>query len=408
MKIFLVTMLVALKATAFCATQHAYVTELGSNSVSIIDVDRNTVQKIFGFSSPHTIRVTFDGTAAYVGDNDNGIYKINCWDNTVTKVATLSGHPISFCIVPDASYLYCATHNDTVAIVDLNTHTLVTEIACLNGPQDIRCTLDGKFVYVTNKGNGTISVIDTNTQMLVKTIEGFKFPVGITFDLNGNFAYISDSHDNLVYVISMSDHTIVDKILGFSKPSYIAMDPDKNTAYISNTGNDTISVLRLSDHFITNTVPVPRPTAISVTLDGLYLYVASSLTDIIKLNIIDQTIESVIPELKNPSNISISFNNGPADSVNAWQVVSNPTAPYNQIAWEKPAGNPSQYRIFRDSRYEDLITTIPGSSNSLLYNDEQLTTGQTYSYYVVADYDNGFSSSIGGITVTPDRVGLPR
>jgi hypothetical protein len=111
--------------------------------------------------------------------------------------------------------------------------------------------------------------------------------------------------------------------------------------------------------------------------------------------------------LLNPSNISIANNNGPADTVNAWQVVTDPSDPYNQISWEKPAGNPYQYRIFKDSKYEDLLATIPGNGSSLLYNDEHLEIGQTYSYYVIADYENGFSSTIGGLIVTPDRIGLP-
>ena len=348
MKLILMTILFCLQATAFCTVQHAYVTELGSKSVAIIDVDRNTVQKIFGFSGPHTIRVTFDGKSAYVGDNDNKIYKIDCLKHTVSKIATLSGHPISFCIVPDASYLYCATQNNTVAIINLDTQKLVKEIACLDGPQDIRCTIDGKFVYATNKGNGTISVIDTESKQLATTITGFNYPMGITFELNGEYAYVCDTHDNLVYVVRLSDNMIVDKILGFSGPSYIAMHPNKTVAYISNSGDDMVSILRLSDNFIIGSFSIPRPTAICVTLDGLYLFVASSFNDVFKISTLDNSINSIDSELLIPSNICISNNNGPADTVNAWQVITDPSNPYNQISWEKPAGNPFQYRVFRD------------------------------------------------------------
>jgi len=90
MKCILTFLLLCLGIQGFCTAPHAYVTEITGNSVSIIDVNRNTVQKIFGFSNPHVVRVSYDGTAAYIGDSDGTIYKINCirwfyWEEGLIK-----------------------------------------------------------------------------------------------------------------------------------------------------------------------------------------------------------------------------------------------------------------------------------------------------------------------------------
>jgi YVTN family beta-propeller protein len=407
MKFKVTALLLSMSAMAFSTTPHAYVTEMGSDAVSVIDINRNTVQKIFGFMKPHVVRVTFDGTSAYVGDNNSDIHRINCSDHTVTRIGSLSGRPIAFCILPDGSYLYAITHNDTLAIIDLTTEEIIDEIAGLSGAQDIRSTPDGKYIYVTNKKNGTISVFQTSDHTLYQTITGLGSPVGITFDIDGNFAYVTDNARDSVYVICVADNQLIDTILGFSEPRYIAVAPKKTVLYVSNGGNDTVSILRVADNFITGTISVPDPGAIAVTSDGQYLCVASGFNEVFKISTLNNTIERVLSKFDQPSNITFSDNNSPPDTVNAWQVVTDPEHPYNQVTWQKPAGHPFQYRIYRDKDYQELVTTL-FSCESLLYNDMNRKVGQTYSYYVIADYFNGFSSTIGNITVSPNRVGLPR
>ncbi len=407
MKFWLTTFLLGINAAAFCTSPHAYVTELGGDSISIIDVNRNTVQKIFGFSKPHVVRVSFDGSYTYVGDTNKDIFKVDCMKHTVTRLANLSGHPISFCILPDASHLYILTSCNSLVVVDLSTEKVVAEIEGLSGPQDMRCTPDGKFVYVTNKKNGTISIFSTSDHTLYQTITGLETPVGIIFDINGKFAYVTDKSKNLVYVIRLSDNTVIDTVLGFNNPKYIVVAPKKTVGYVSNGGNDSISIFRISDHIIIGHISIPDPGAMGVSPDGQFLYVASGLNQVFKINTLDNSIEAVLSEFNNPSNISIIDNNVPPDTVNGWQVATDPKTPFNQVVWEKPAGGPTQYRIYRDRKYKNLLATIL-SDEKLIYNDKILQIGQTYSYYVIADYPNGFSSTIGDITITPNRVGLER
>lgn len=412
MKLIFSTILVTLwsfTTMLFCTTPHAYVAELGSQAISIIDTKRDTVQKIFGFFQPHVVRVALDGSAAYVGDGNNNIYKIHCNEHTVSIMGTLSNHPTAFCILPDASYMYAATRDGTLAIIDLRQEVVVKEIACLSGPQDIRATPDGQFVYVSNKGNGTISVIKTEDQTVAQVITGFSSPVGLMFDIDGVNLYVTDSVANCIYVIDVQSNSVVNTILGLNQPRFMAMSPKKTIAYISNGGNDSVSILRLSDQFIIGTIAIPNPSAIALALDGSLLYVASGTNELFKVDTQTNSIELVLPNFIYPSNIALTDNNAPSDTVNGWYVISDPQDPYIQISWSKPAGKPYRYRIFSDHRHQNLIATLSATAATrYLYNDLHKTRGQTYAYYVIADYPNGFSSTIGEITVNPARIGVAR
>ena len=49
--------------------------------------------------------------------------------------------------------------------------------------------------------------------------------------------------------------------------------------------------------------------------------------------------------------------------------------------------------FYRDAGLSHYVATVPGTD--LQFIESNLVAGQSYSYYVVADYANGFSATIG-------------
>jgi DNA-binding beta-propeller fold protein YncE len=245
-------------------------------------------------------------------------------------------------------------------------------------------------------------VLDPTTHTVIDTITGFKNPVGLTFTTDSAYAYVTDTNHNAVYVIRTSDNSIEDVILGFSSPAYIAVTPDRTYAFVSNTGHDTVSVIRTSDNMIVHTIPIPTPKSLAVTQDGAFLYVASDFGTVFKVRILDYTILIAIPNFQNPSNLTLTTNNAPGDTVNACQVTFSPTDTFNRIFWQAAPGNPTGYNIYRDVDLMQLIATLPATT--FTYKDDNREVGQTYTYYMTADYANGFSSTIGSVEVTPVRT----
>ncbi len=386
-------------STVFGVLPHAYVTDQLDGSVRVIRVASNTVQTISGFHNPRVIKVTADGTLAYVGSDENTIRIIDTITNTLMPHIINVNHPVSLAITPKT--MYVASSDNTVTVINTLDYSTQAVITGFDHPADIKVRPDGQFVYVTNTAAGTISVIDPSTNAIVGTITGFKKPVGMTFTVGGEYAYVTDPSHNEMYVVRLTDNSIVETVLGLTTPSYIAVTPDESYAFISNTGNDTVSVMRTSDNVVVHTIPIPDPKSIAITQDGQFLYVGSGFGEVFKVRILDYSIETAIPNFKNPSNITLTTNNAPADTVNGCQEFSSSDVT-NHITWHAAGGTPIGYKIYRDLDLTKLVASLPPTTFS--YDDSMLEAGQTYIYYMLAEYADGFSTTIGSVEITPTRI----
>ncbi len=93
--------------------------------------------------------------------------------------------------------------------------------------------------------------------------------------------------------------------------------------------------------------------------------------------------------------------------VNLTELLPPPLSPPQNLAatsthasvtltWDAPGGvTPNNYKVYKNSSY--LTTTA-----SLTYNDLAVTDGVTYSYYVVASYDDGDSEPSNTVNATPN------
>ncbi|MBP9841860.1 MAG: hypothetical protein KBC64_05490 [Simkaniaceae bacterium] len=385
---------------AFSVQPHAYVTDQLGGAVHVIDTSNDTVQIIFGFDHPRVVKVTADGTRAFIGCDDNTIRIIDTITNRVLPEVIQVNHPVAMALTPQ--HIYIASTDNTVSVINTLDYSPVIEIAGFNNPQDVKVRPDGKVIYVTNSGNGTISIIDAPTHTIVGTITGFQTPIGLTFTVEGNYAYIADTSHNAIYVLRTADNHIVDIILGFSGPSYIAVTPDETYAFVSNIDNDMISVLRVSDHKIVHKLSIPNPKSLAVTQDGEFLYVGGGVETVFKVRISDYAIVAAIPNFKNPSNITFTTNNTPANTLNACQELLAPRGITNHITWQVATGQPVAYTIYRDLDLTHLIVRLPPTS--LSYEDANLEPGQTYTYFLLAEYADGFSSTMGNVEVSSARI----
>jgi len=136
--------LACLVAPASTLAQHAYITNEGSSTVSVIDTATNTVIATIPVGShPQGVAVTPDGSRVYVA-NEGGLEGVGTVSVISTATNTVTGIPI-----PVGSL-----------------------------PIGVAVTPDGSRVYVANQGAvegvGTVSVISTATN----TVTGIPIPVG--------------------------------------------------------------------------------------------------------------------------------------------------------------------------------------------------------------------------------------
>jgi len=164
----------------------AYVTNINSGSVSVIDLELNRVIKIIPCGlKTEGIDITPDGSEIWV---------TNSKDNTISVIST-------------ASYRI--------------TNTLPAGKESLR----LKFSIDGKYCLVTNSGDGTISVYDQHSKKQIKTIllpgkntlvEKILYhtprPVGILIHPNGLYAFIANSNANKIEVIDLRSFSLVSTI----------------------------------------------------------------------------------------------------------------------------------------------------------------------------------------------------
>jgi YVTN family beta-propeller protein len=136
--------------------QNAYITNSGSNDVSVIDTATNTVvgSPIAVGSAPTGVAVTPDGHRVYVGNyNSSTVSVIDTATSTVIgEPITVGNGPIGVAVTPDGRRVYVANYNpNNVSVIDTATNTVIgSPIAVGINPYAL-----GVFIQPTKKFAGT-------------------------------------------------------------------------------------------------------------------------------------------------------------------------------------------------------------------------------------------------------------
>ena len=143
-----------------------YVTNSGSNTISVIDGKTNKVVATIPVgTSPHGV-VALDSPVG----GFSTIYVTNSGSNTIS-------------------------------VIDGKTNKVVATIPVGTSPHDIIGSMLGKL-YVTNSGSDNVSVIDGKTNKVVATIPSGNLPNDVASDETYSKIYVTNSGSNKVSVIN--------------------------------------------------------------------------------------------------------------------------------------------------------------------------------------------------------------
>ncbi len=382
------------------ATPHAYVTNLDNGTVSVIDVERDTVQKISGFSSPRVVDVTPDGLYAYVGSDDNTLRIIDTSTNLLLPTVIDVNQPSAIAILPNGEYVYVASNDDTVSVVSTTTHAIVATVTGFSNVQDIVVT--NARAYVTNAANDTVSVIQTSDNTVIDTITGFSAPLGISITPDETRVYVTNLGNNTISVIRTSDNTVIDTIPGFNSPRYGAVTPDGAYIFVSDYGSNSLIVIRTSDNTVVDTIAIPQPTSVAITPDGTAGYAASQPQAVGKFRTADRSLLRTFSGFSSPSNTAMALTDPPLGVLSGFSGKDRfllQTEYFRHIRWSPSTGSPLFYHIYRDEGLTDFAGRVDGET--LEFIDHNCPKKGAITYYVTALYDNGFTSSVGSVRLAP-------
>jgi YVTN family beta-propeller protein len=209
----------------------------------------NTVIATVGVGDiPFGVALSPDGTRAYVTNvNSDTVSVIDTATNTVVGAPIPVGDaPGDVAVSPDGTRAYVTNVNsDTVSVIDTTTNTVIATVPVGDRPQKVAVSPDGNRAYVTNFSSNTVSVIDTDANAVIATVPVGHIPQGVAVSPDGTRAYIANQADDTVSVIDTASNTVTATIIVGDGPFGVAVSPDGTRAYVTNFGGDTVSVIRL-------------------------------------------------------------------------------------------------------------------------------------------------------------------
>jgi YVTN family beta-propeller protein len=291
------TGLVAAPAYASVNHQVIYVTNSG-NSVLVYDTTANApVATIPVGSGPAEIRITPDGSTAYVANNgSHSISVIDTASNSVRATIGLSAGPTGMAISPDGTRAY-VTFDGQVGAIDTATNTLIATTHTGNSTNGVAVTPDNAFAYVANNGSASVSVVATATMTVVTTIPIGAQPVGVAISPDGTRAYVADFGANQVAVINTTTNTVIADIPVGSLPTGVALTPNGADLYVTNLGSNTVSVIDTATNTVVATIPVGTgPQRDAVSANGSAVYVTESNAQAVSvISTATNTVTATVP-----------------------------------------------------------------------------------------------------------------
>jgi YVTN family beta-propeller protein len=270
-------------------------------------------------------QIEVDAFVTNLGSNDVSVINLSSGTTNTIALSPTAGGPVGVAVTPDGRFAYITnggigpdtTGGTTVSVIDVATKTLLpTPITVGLSPAGVAVTPDAKFAYVTNKGGvGTVSVIDTMTNSVATTIQPLVPGLqGIAITPDGKLAYVADGFgpQHTVSVIDTATNTaLLPPITVGANPVAVAISPDGQTVYVTNSGNNTVTAIKGSTNTVIQLDP-PGPSTmvgIAVTPDGKSVYVSSASPLNNTVSVIDATHNTVSQTLtmgNQPAGVSLT------------------------------------------------------------------------------------------------------
>jgi len=261
------------------AAPFAYITNYGSNNVSVIDTSTNTVTaNVTVGTEPYGVAVNPAGTRVYVSNYlSNNVSVINTSTNTVTANVTVGTKPIGVAVNPAGTRVYVANRDsNNVSVINTSTNTVTTNVTVGSYPYGVAVNPAGTRVYVANLISNSVSVINTSTNTVTDTVTVGTFPIGVAVNPAGTRVYVANLASNDVSVINTSTNMVADTVTVGSKPYGVAVNPAGTHVYVSNYNSSNVSVINTSTNTVTANVTVgSKPFGVAVNPAGTHVYVSN-------------------------------------------------------------------------------------------------------------------------------------
>jgi len=201
----------------------------GGNDLVVVNVETGSVEKKILTQQvvSHLLVLHPNKSIAYVTNiNSGSVSVIDLVQNKVIKIIPCGKGTEGIDITPDGGEIWVTNNKEeSISVINTETYQITDTLATGKEPLRLKFSIDGKYCMVPNSSDGTISVYDTYSKKQIKTISipGKKNlveralyhtprPVGILMHPNGLYAFVANSNADKIEVIDMKTFTLVSTI----------------------------------------------------------------------------------------------------------------------------------------------------------------------------------------------------
>jgi len=242
--------------------EFAYVTNGGSNTVSVFDVVNVRLDREIQVGQNPTgvaanpkrneVYVVNSGTAG----SNGSVSVIDTEKNVVAATIPVHRQPYFIEVDPAGEVAYVANSgSNSVSIVDLKARREVGSIPVGNGPGLARISADGKTLLVTNRTGNNVSLVDVAQRQVRKVIDGCPGATDAVILPDSRKAFVACSAAHQIMAIALASVADPKKpergetrsdapeaLLDVGKtPVHLALKPDGGEVFVSNYDSDSIS-----------------------------------------------------------------------------------------------------------------------------------------------------------------------
>ena len=300
--------------------EFAYVTNGGSNTVSIFDVVNLRLDRevpvgmnptgVTANPKRNEVYVVNSGMNQTNGTNGS-ISVIDTEKNAVAATIPVHRQPYFIEVNPAGDTAYVANSgSNSVSILDLKTRREIAVVGTGEGPGLVRIAPDGKSLVVTNRVGNSASILGQgngpNDWRVRKVIEGCPGATDVVILPDSTKAFVACSSGHQVMAIALAraadanspaQPDALEALLDVGhSPVQLALKPDGGELFVSNFDSDSISEIDTSMNDVRGAYLMgSHPVHGLVSADNLLLYVSNFRSQELSIYSIEDSKRLVLP-----------------------------------------------------------------------------------------------------------------
>jgi len=218
------------------------VTAEGNKSLLVVNVETGEVEKTIRTREmiSHMVVLSPDEKTAYVSNIGSGsVSVIDLQGEELVKTLKLGNGSEGLDVTPDGRELWVANREqDTVAIIDTDALKVVATFECGSFPIRLKFTPDGQHALISNARSGDVAVFSRSDrteiaripmELTATEVEGrllqFELspvPIGIVIDPVSNRAFVANSNADIVTIIDLNTWQVAGRLEAGEEPDGMA------------------------------------------------------------------------------------------------------------------------------------------------------------------------------------------